>query len=96
MAKKRKQFSGAFKAKVALEALREQKTIAQIASQYQVHPTQVARWKKQALDGLAGCLEDERTKEKTSDSEKLNQQLYEQIGRLQVELNWLKKKVEGC
>ena len=46
MTKKRKQFSGAFKAKVALEALREQKTIAQIASQYQVHPTQVARWKK--------------------------------------------------
>ena len=93
MGKKRKVFSGAFKAKVALEAIREAKTAAQIACEFQIHPAQVSRWKRQAVEGLAEILEDGRGNGKSRDETPSEKDLYEKIGRLQTELDWLKKKV---
>ena len=90
MAKKRKRHSATTKARVAIEALRERKTMAQIASQYQVAPTQVGNWKKEAIKRLPEIFE---TAKKTQDDQ-LVDALYEQIGRLQVELAWLKKNSE--
>ena len=87
MAKRRKRHSAATKARVAIEALRERKTMAQIASQYQVAPTQVGNWKKEALKRMAELFE----KDRAVQDDKLIDSLYEQIGRLQVELAWLKK-----
>ena len=87
MAKTRKRHSATTKARVAIEALRERKTMAQIASQYQVAPTQVGNWKKEATKRLPEIFE---TTKKVQDDQ-LVDSLYEQIGRLQVELAWLKK-----
>jgi len=88
----RKQYSPKFKAKVALEAIRGERTLTQLASQYHVHPIQVGQWRKTALEQLAEVFVDGRKrKHRDDDSEK--DALYEQIGRLKVELDWLKKKV---
>ncbi|MBI3655125.1 MAG: IS3 family transposase [Acidobacteria bacterium] len=88
----RKSYNGEFKAKVALEALRGAKTVNEIASQFGVHPNQVTAWKKQALDELPQLFSDRRARvEKTE--EELKVSLYEEIGRLKVELDWLKKKL---
>ena len=90
MARKRRSFSGAFKAKVALAACRGEKTTAQLAAEYGVHAGQVTAWKKQLLEGVAELFEDGRGKraaEATNEEE-----LYEQIGRLKMEVEWLKKK----
>jgi transposase-like protein len=87
----RKRFSGEFKAKVALEAIKGHRTVAEIASEYGVHPNQITKWKKQAMEGLAGLLGDKRQKE-NKDQEMLTEQLYQHIGQLKVELDWLKKK----
>lgn len=87
----RKKFSKDFKAKVALEAHRGEKTIAEIASKYEVHPAQINSWKKQALEALPDAFERKKGKqapETTVDPD----QLYQQIGKLQVEVEWLKKK----
>ena len=90
MRKKRTRYSETFKSKVAIEALREQKTISEIAGQFQIHPNQVAKWKKQLLDGSPTIFEGGRkTKKEDKPSEDI---LYQQIGQLQVELDWLKKK----
>jgi putative transposase len=87
----RKSYNGEFKAKVAIEALRGAKTVNEIASQFGVHPNQVTAWKKQALDELPQLFSDRRARtEKTE--EELKAALYEEIGRLKVELDWLKKK----
>ena len=87
----RKQYDARFKATVALEAVLEQKTIAQIASEYSVHPNQVGQWKKQLLSELPQLFSDGRKKE-TLNNEQLTNSLYQQIGQLKVELDWLKKK----
>ena len=78
--------------KEALEAIRSQNTIAEIASENGVHPSQVNKWKKQVLDSLPGIFSSNHDKSK-QDSEKLQAELYQQIGQLKVELDWLKKKV---
>jgi len=91
MARKRRSFSGAFKAKVALAACRGEKTTAQLAAQYEVHVGQITAWKKQLLEGVAGLFEDGRSKRAADDAAK-DQELYEQIGRLKMEVEWLKKK----
>lgn len=90
MTKKRRVFGGAFKAKVALAAVREKKTTAELASEFQVHASQVAAWKQQLLSGAAELFEDGRkSRDETAAGE---QELYEQIGRLKMEVEWLKKK----
>lgn len=87
---KRKQHSGAFKAKVAMEALKGIKTVGQIAREYEIHPVQVTQWKKVIRERLPELFETPR-KEPERDDEKVAQ-LHEKIGQLSVELDWLKKK----
>ena len=87
---KRKQYSGAFKAKVALEALKEEKTVAEIASQYQVHPTMAHAWKRELLEKLSGVFEDGRKQKSSEDFSKLTDRLYKQIGQLKVDNDFLK------
>lgn len=93
MARTRRRFDGVFKAKVALEAIRELKTISEIAKQFKVHPNQVTTWKKQLLGGASLVFEGEGFSSKKGNDEREAAELYEQIGRLKVELEWLKKKV---
>jgi putative transposase len=88
----RKQYTPEFKAKVALEAIRGERTLSQLASQYHVHPIQVGQWRKTALEQLAELFVDGR-KRKSRDEDSEKDALYEQIGRLKVELDWLKRKV---
>lgn len=94
MAGKRRSFSSAFKAKVALEAIREQRTIAELAQRHKLHATQINLWKKQLLEGAEDVFEGSRdTAKKVTTDEPQAKELYEQIGRLNVQLEWLKKKV---
>ena len=89
---KRKKYSSEFKSRVALEALKGGRTLNEIASQYDVHPNQIGNWKKQLKEALPDIFagKHDRTHK---DREKLEAQLYQEIGRLKVELDWLKKKV---
>jgi transposase len=91
MARKRRSFSGAFKAKVALAACRGDKTTAQLSAEYEVHVGQITAWKKQLLEGAPELFEDGRGKRGAEDAAN-DQELYEQIGRLKMEVEWLKKK----
>lgn len=91
MSKKRRRYSTQFKFKVALEAVKEQKTISELASQYEVHPTMVRSWKKQLVTGGAEIFE-QGSKKKADPDQIPASELYEQIGRLKMELEWLKKK----
>ena len=88
----RKRHSPEFKAKIALEAIREQKTSGQIAGEHEVHPTQVSQWKKEALEYLSGAFGKGPPGRKSDSDEVLKDRLYSQIGQLKVELDWLKKK----
>jgi transposase-like protein len=88
----RKQYSGEFKAKVVVQALKGSHTLNEIASKYGVHPVQVAQWKRQALDELPHVFADHRGREARAVEEEKGR-LYEQVGRLKVELEWLKKKL---
>jgi len=81
----------AFKAKIALEALREEKTSAEIASQYQVHPVQIRKWKSLVTSSLVELFSGRKNKAER-EKEELIEELYKQIGQLKVELDWLKKK----
>lgn len=87
----RKRYDGSFKARVALEAIRGDRTVAEIAAAYGVHPNQISKWKKQALDELPKIFSGRYEKTEAQGKE-LTEQLYQQIGRLKVELDWLKKK----
>ena len=88
----RKQYSPKFKARVAIEAIRGDKTLSQLGSQFKVHPIQIAKWRKSALDQLPELFVDGR-KGNSRNGEAESDALYEEIGRLKVELDWLKKKV---
>ena len=92
MSRKRRRFDARFKAKVALEAVRGLRTVSEIAKQFQVHPNQVTLWKKQLASGAEQVFEASGSKRAKSDEPEAGE-LYEQIGRLKVELEWLKKKV---
>jgi transposase-like protein len=87
----RKQYSAKFKARVATEAIRGEKTLSQLGSQFKVHPIQIAKWRKSALELLPELFVDGRTR-KARNGEAESNALYEEIGRLKVELDWLKKK----
>lgn len=90
----RRKFTGEFKAKVAVEALKAQETVNQIASRFELHPHQVAQWKKQLQTG-ARAVFDGGTSSPGAAVESHETELYEQIGRLKMELEWLKKKLGG-
>ena len=92
MAKQRKTHSAGFKAKVALEAIKGERSVNELAGQYGVHPTQIFKWKKQALEALPEVFGNGPGRQQKADEE-LKARLYQQIGQLQVELDWLKKKV---
>ncbi len=93
MAKTRQRRSAQFKFQVALEALKEQKTLSQLASDYAVHPTQITQWKKQLLEGGSSLFGQQRVREQVEQSAR-EAELFEQIGRLKMELEWLKKKAD--
>lgn len=90
MTRKRRNFSAAFKAKVALAAARGDRTTAELASKFAVHTSQVTAWKKQLLTGVPELFADGRSRQ--ADTSADEQELYEQIGRLKMEVEWLKKK----
>lgn len=92
MARTRRRFSAALKARVALEAIRGQKTAAELAGEHQVHPSQITQWKKQLLDAAQEVFSDFRGQDRQQ-QEELIAQLYQQIGQLKVEVDFLKKKL---
>jgi len=87
----RKQFSADFKAKVALAALKEQKTIAELSSEFSVHPSQVSTWRNQLKEQMASVFGHTESKS-LQEKDNLIDQLYKNIGKLQVEVDWFKKK----
>jgi len=91
MQNKRRNHSAAFKAKVALAAAKGDKTVAELAGEYQVHPNQITQWKKQLFESLPEIFS-RRRRNQQHEQEELTAQLYQQIGQLKVELDWLKKK----
>jgi transposase-like protein len=95
MAGSRKRHPAAFKARVALEAAKQTKTLAELAKAYRVHPVQISQWKKQLLDGIESLFRDGRRREQDQ-SQAIQAELYEQIGRLNMEIEWLKKRVARC
>ena len=86
----RKKYDAALKAKIALEAVKGDKTIREISSIYGVHSSQIMKWKKQLLEELPSIFSDKRAKTE-KEREDLEAELYRQIGQLKVELEWLKK-----
>jgi len=90
--RQRRQHGAQLKARVVLEALRGEKTVNELAGLYGVHPTQIAKWKKRVIEGLPGLFANGRVKDEKAE-EALRARLYQEIGQLKVELDWLKKKV---
>jgi len=91
MRKKRRTFSPADKAKIALEAIKGVHTISEIAQRFEVHPTQVNTWRRELTDRLPELFGDQKNIA-TEDQSRLIDELYKQIGQLMVERDWLKKK----
>lgn len=92
MGKKRRAFSDKFKAKVALEAVKGVKTIAQLATEHQVHPNQVSTWKRQLLENAAKLFAGGQSSKSKTEAE-VTAPLYEEIGRLKMDIKWLEKKL---
>lgn len=93
MGKKRRRHSAQFKARVALEALKGMKTANELATEFEIHPAQISQWKKELLDG-AGQLFSSRKAKQDQHHEEEKARLFEEIGRLTIERDWLKKKLE--
>ena len=94
MKTERRKFTSAFKAKVAIEALREQQTLSELSVRYELHPNQITEWKKQLLQRSEQLFDNGKPLIDKEKQEKERDELYQQIGQLQVEVNWLKKKSE--
>jgi transposase-like protein len=92
MAGTKKRHPAAFKAKVALEAAKQTRTAAELAKAFQVHPVQISQWKKHLLDNIDSLFRDGRRRER-EEGEAVQSALYEKIGRLNMEVEWLKKSV---
>ena len=92
MTGKRRRHPAAFKAKVALEAAKQTRTVAELAKTFQVHPVQISQWKKHLLDGAESLFRDGRRRDHDA-GEAVQAELYERIGRLNMEVEWLKKSV---
>ena len=89
----RKKLTAEVKSKIVLKALKEQNTANEIASEFQVHPVQIAKWKKQAIEGFPSLFESQRDDDRKSKHQLIEtKDLYEQLGRLQMQLEWVKKK----
>ena len=93
MANVRKNHSPAFKAKVAMEAVKKEKTMAQLSGEFGVHPNQITKWKSHLVRELPVIFSNRRKKSE-KEADHLIDELYRQIGQLKVELDWLKKKSE--
>jgi transposase-like protein len=93
MSKIKRVHSTGFKAKVALDLIRGTDTMSQVCSRYGIHPTQAGKWKTDALAGLSSIFEN-KPNEQLKQKEEFIETLYKQIGKLQVEMDWLKKKME--
>jgi transposase-like protein len=87
----RRRHSSTFKAKMALEAIKGEKTLDELASEFGIHPVQIAHWKKHALEGLPGVFDNAENRWEQAD-QALIAQLYQEIGQLQIEQDWLRKK----
>lgn len=89
----RRRHSSEFKAKVALEAVKGQKTLNELGAEFGVHPVQIAQWKRQLVEASPAAFESGSGRhDHTRDQEQLVEQLYQQIGQLKVEVDWLRKK----
>ena len=93
MNKTRKRYNAQFKSKVALEAIKEQKTLAELSDEFQIHPNQISQWKKQLLEN-ANIIFSNNSDKIQKKQHQIEAQLYQQIGQLKVENDWLKKKLE--
>jgi len=91
MGKQRRKHTDEFKAKVALEAIRGVHTMGELSARYKVHPTVIAQWKRKLVEGAAEVFQNRNGS--TAKSEELTGPLYEEIGRLKMEVDWLKKKL---
>ena len=91
MQNRRRKHSAKLKSKVALAAIKGDKTIAELASEFEVHPSQINKWKKRLLEFSADIFSDKPQQDQRH-QEQLTDRLYQQIGQLKVELDWLKKK----
>ena len=91
MTKQRRKHSAQFKFQVAMDAIKETKTIAQLSAQYGVHPNQISHWKKQLIDEGSTVFSKVNADQQRR-QESIQAELYEQIGRLKMELEWLRKK----
>lgn len=91
MGEKRRRHSAEFKARVALEALQERETLSHLGAKHSVHPGQISQWRKQVEDGAVGLFQSGPSRRDSAQAEELSE-LYEKIGRLEMELDWLKKK----
>lgn len=87
-----KAYSAAFKTKVALEAIRGDKTLAELSSAFGVHSVMISKWKAKALDGLPTLFTSGKARQQHKEQTELIEELYRQIGQLKVETDWLKKK----
>lgn len=92
MTRKRRQFSDKFKAKVAVEAIKGIKTLAELSTAYKVHPNQISAWKKQLLTTAPELFSSRKNRQPKSEEE-LTAPLYEEIGRLKMDIKWLEKKL---
>jgi transposase len=93
MSRKKNLHSSSFKAKVALAAIKELRTVSELAGQFQIHPSQVHLWKRRLLDGAESLFNVPGEKRQGRGEEPEVEELFAQIGRLKMELEWLKKKV---
>lgn len=89
---KRRKHPASFKLEVALDAIKGDLSQSQITSKYQIHSSQISTWKKQAIEGMKMAFNTNKTVYSNDAHQQLEAKLYEQIGRLQIELDWLKKK----
>jgi len=89
----KRQHSSEFKLRVVEALLSKEKTLSQICSEFKIHPTQARRWKEKALEGMRSSLTGSGASQRNEDQTQLIEELYKQIGKLKVELDWLKKKI---
>ena len=92
MIKTRKRYSAEYKARVALDAAKEQKTLSELSNEFQIHPNQISQWKKQLQDEAKNIFLN-KSNNFQKKQQQFEAQLYQQIGQLKVELDWLKKKL---